>query len=89
MPVSAEKNLLADTSQIDEQNIIDPSAEELNILFDLAMKGELVIIEERAHQIEKQDRCYAAFVAQLIQFAQGFAEEELLEFVQGYMEVTK
>ncbi len=68
---------------------IAPSAEELAILFDLAMKGELVTIQERMQGLKNGDQRYAPFATQVIHFAKTFAEEELLAFVQGYMETGK
>ncbi|MCT7983854.1 AAA family ATPase [Laspinema sp. A4] len=65
---------------------IAPNAEELAILFDLAMKGELVTIQERVQRLLDGDRRYAPFATQVIHLATTFAEEELLAFVQGYME---
>ncbi|AFY82068.1 hybrid sensor histidine kinase/response regulator [Oscillatoria acuminata] len=65
---------------------IAPSPDELAILFDLAMKGELVTIQERVERLVDGDRRYAPFANQVIHLAKTFAEEELLACVQGYME---
>ncbi|MCT7983852.1 AAA family ATPase [Laspinema sp. A4] len=65
---------------------IAPNTEELTILFDLAMKGELVTIQQRVQQLADGDPRYAAFATQMIHLAKTFAEEELLALVQSYLE---
>ncbi len=69
------------------EEAIAPKPEELAILCDLAMKGELVTIQERVTHLQNSDPRYAAFATQVIHLAKTFAEEELLTFVQGYMKV--
>ncbi|MCT7983853.1 AAA family ATPase [Laspinema sp. A4] len=68
---------------------IAPKPEELVILFDLAMKGELVTIQERVQQLADADPRYVPFAIHVIQLAKTFAEEELLAFVQGYIKATE
>lgn len=84
--VSAEASLNAAAIPPQLSEAIAPNAEELAILFDLAMKGELVTIQERVQGLVDGDPRYAPFATQVIHLANTFAEEELLAFVQGYME---
>ncbi len=87
--ISSESSLTDAPIPPQSSAVIAPSAEELAILFDLAMKGELVTIQERVQRLEDGDPRYAPFATQVIHFAKTFAEEELLAFVQGYMETGK
>ncbi|MCT7973769.1 hybrid sensor histidine kinase/response regulator [Laspinema olomoucense] len=83
---SAESSLRPASIPPHWREAIAPKAEELAILFDLAMKGELVTIQERVQRLVDGDERYAPFATQVIHLATTFAEEELLAFVQGYME---
>ncbi|MCT7950967.1 AAA family ATPase [Ancylothrix sp. C2] len=74
----------APPSQIQPQEIIAPPSEEVAVLFDLAMKGELLTIEQRAKKLEAMDRRYAAFANHLIELAKSFEEDKLIEFVQQF-----
>jgi CheY-like chemotaxis protein len=71
-------------SQIQDQEMIPPPSEEVAILFDLAMKGELLTIEYRAIKLEAMDRSYAPFANQLLELAKNFEEDKLIEFVQQF-----
>jgi predicted ATPase/signal transduction histidine kinase/DNA-binding NarL/FixJ family response regulator/tRNA A-37 threonylcarbamoyl transferase component Bud32 len=83
---SAESSLSPAAIPPQLSEAIAPKAEELAILFDLAMKGELVTIQERVQRLTDGDPRYAPFATQVIHLAKTFAEEELLTYVQGYME---
>ncbi|MCT7969229.1 AAA family ATPase [Laspinema sp. D1] len=83
---SAESSLIPASIPPHLSEAIAPKAEELAILFDLAMKGELVTIQERVQRLVDGEPRYAPFATQVIHLAKTFAEEELLAFVQGYME---
>ncbi|MGL5192599.1 MAG: AAA family ATPase [Chroococcales cyanobacterium] len=84
--VSAESSLNPASIPPQLSEAIAPNPQELAILFDLAMKGELVTIQERMQRLVDGDPRYAPFATQVIHFAKTFAEEELLTYVQGYME---
>ncbi len=71
-------------SQIQDQQLIAPPSEEVAVLFDLAMKGELLSIEQRASKLKAIDMRYAPFANQLIELTRNFEEDKLVEFVQQF-----
>ncbi|MFB2969626.1 AAA family ATPase [Aerosakkonema sp. BLCC-F183] len=73
-------------SKIQNQKMIPPPPEELAVLLDLAMKGELVSIQERSEKLAVSHAQYVPFANQVIKLAKEFEEEKLLEFVQNFME---
>jgi CheY-like chemotaxis protein len=64
--------------------IVPPSAEEMAVLLDLAMMGDIRGIVEQAARIEALNRQWAAFALHLRQLAQGFKEKQILEFIRKY-----
>ncbi|MEG3987276.1 AAA family ATPase [Microcoleus sp. S28C3] len=81
---SSEDNFTAPPSQIQDQELIAPPSEEVAVLFDLAMKGELFSIDQRARKLIAMDMRYAPFANQLIELAKSFEEDKLVEFVQQF-----
>ncbi|MEG4444572.1 AAA family ATPase [Microcoleus sp. AT9_B5] len=71
-------------SQIQDQQLIAPPSEEVAVLFDLAMKGELLSIEKRASKLKAIDMRYAPFANQLLELTKNFEEDKLVEFVQEF-----
>ncbi|MEG4960331.1 MULTISPECIES: AAA family ATPase [unclassified Microcoleus] len=71
-------------SLIQDQQLIAPPSEEVAVLFDLAMKGELLSIEERASKLKAIDMRYAPFANQLLELTKNFEEDKLVEFVQQF-----
>lgn len=67
------------------EDIIAPSAEELAVLFDLAMMGDLRGIMERATQLEEMNQDWVPFAANLRQLAKGFKEKKILYLIEQYM----
>ncbi|MFN6560552.1 MAG: AAA family ATPase [Nostoc sp. ChiSLP01] len=66
--------------------IVPPSASELAILLDLAMRGDLRSIAERAVKLEEIDEELQPFATHLYQLAKGFKGKQILEFLQKYFE---
>ncbi|MDZ8104398.1 MAG: AAA family ATPase [Nostoc sp. DedQUE12a] len=66
--------------------IVPPSANELAILLDLAMRGDLRSIAERAVKLEEIDEELQPFATHLYQLAKGFKGKQILEFLQKYSE---
>ena len=66
-------------------SIVAPPKEELAILFDLAMMGDLRSIQENAEQLKHLSSQYIPFANHLIQLAKGFEEQKILEFIQQYI----
>lgn len=66
--------------------LLAPPREELAALFDLAMRGNLRGIQERATKLEQSDARFVPFANQLRQLAKGFQERKIREFIKNYME---
>lgn len=66
------------------ETIIPPPAEEMAVLLDLAMMGDLRSIIEKTAKIEALDRRYLPFAFHLRQLAKGYKERQILEFVKKY-----
>jgi predicted ATPase/signal transduction histidine kinase/DNA-binding NarL/FixJ family response regulator/tRNA A-37 threonylcarbamoyl transferase component Bud32 len=66
--------------------VVPPSASELAILLDLAMRGDLRSIAERAVNLEEMDDELQPFASHLYQLAKGFKGKQILEFLQKYSE---
>jgi hypothetical protein len=64
--------------------LIAPPAEEVAALLDLAMKGDLKGIMERADRLEALDKQWLPFATHLRQLARDFEDEKIVEFVKKY-----
>lgn len=64
--------------------IVAPSDEEMVVLFDLAMMGDLRGIAERAAKLEQLNEQWVPFATHLRQLAKGFEEQQILEFIKKY-----
>jgi signal transduction histidine kinase/CheY-like chemotaxis protein len=67
-----------------EESIVAPPTEEIAALLDLAMRGDLKGIVERAAYLEALDKQYVPFANHLRQLAKDFEDEKILKFVQQY-----
>ncbi len=65
---------------------LPPPSEELDILFDLAMRGNMQRVRERAAKIAQADDKYRPFANQLRQLAREFRDKEILTLIQQLME---
>ncbi len=65
---------------------IAPPAEELAVLFDLAMCGDLGGIQKQAENLQHLNAQYGAFSSHLIQLAKNFEEEKIIELLEMYRE---
>jgi hypothetical protein len=75
--------------QEDGTILLAPDRDELAILFDLAMKGNLTGLEKRAADLEQRDPRLRPFGQKLRQLAHAFEEDELIAFVAPYMEQAR
>jgi signal transduction histidine kinase/FixJ family two-component response regulator len=67
-----------------QTSIVAPPAEELAVLLDLAMRGNLRGIVERAAKLEELDKQWVPFATHLRQLAKGFKGKQILEFLKQY-----
>ncbi len=65
--------------------LVPPPPEELTVLLDLALKGELPRLRQRAQQVEQMGEQYRPFAAQLCQLTEVFDEDGVLMLIQRYM----
>jgi len=83
---SKEKDVAQAKAVSKDGPIIPPSAEELDILYELAMMGKMRKILERAAYIEELDEKYGPFTSQLHRLAKGFERDQLLALIKQYWE---
>lgn len=69
-----------------KQPLAPPPPEEIQILFDLAMKGDMAGLENRAAHLEQMGEENRPFANQLRQLAKNFEDEQILTLVESYME---
>ncbi|MCB0209890.1 MAG: response regulator [Anaerolineae bacterium] len=84
-PSSSTPNQPTPSSPASPQ-FIPPPLDELNVLYDLAMKGNMPGLYKRAVAIEQMNRQYEPFTHQLKALAKAFDEENVLAFVTPYLE---
>ncbi|UNU24804.1 PAS domain S-box protein [Microcoleus vaginatus] len=68
----------------DTNELIAPPATEMDILYELAMKGNFLEIVKQAVLLEALDPKYIPFAKILHQMAKDFQDEEILTFIQSY-----
>ncbi len=73
-----------DVSAPDEESFIPPPAEDMKVLYDLAMRGDVTGIREYAVRIEQLDMQYGAFARKLQELADGFQDMRILKLVEQY-----
>ncbi|MEG4865910.1 MULTISPECIES: hybrid sensor histidine kinase/response regulator [unclassified Microcoleus] len=81
---NAESEVFHNQSQIQHEEIIAPPAEQIDLLFELAMMGDLGGIQKQAEKLAQLDIKYVSFANHLNQLAKNFEEEKILEFVEKY-----
>ncbi|MEG4999251.1 hybrid sensor histidine kinase/response regulator [Microcoleus sp. B4-D4] len=81
---NAESEVFHNQSQIQREEIIAPPAEQINLLFELAMMGDLGGIQKQAEKLAQLDIKYVSFANHLNQLVKSFEEEKILEFVEQY-----
>jgi hypothetical protein len=67
--------------------IIVPPEEELQVLLELAMRGNIVEIGERANEIEALNRKFIPFANQLRQLAREFDDEQIRSLVKAHLTI--
>jgi signal transduction histidine kinase/CheY-like chemotaxis protein len=65
-------------------SFVAPPAEELAVLVDLAMRGDLRGITQRAAKLEELDQRWVPFTTHLRQLAKHFKGKQILEFLKKY-----
>ncbi|HEY9296781.1 MAG TPA: ATP-binding protein [Phormidium sp.] len=65
-------------------SLIAPPPEEIEILFELAMRGNVKGIVERTEHLEKLDKQFVSFAIELRQLAQGYQVKKIKEFIKSH-----
>jgi signal transduction histidine kinase/DNA-binding NarL/FixJ family response regulator len=71
-----------------EESLVPPPPEEMDILYDLAMRGNMRRLRERADYLEQLDKKFIPFACKLRQLARNFEDEQILALVEQYMEAS-
>jgi predicted ATPase/signal transduction histidine kinase/DNA-binding NarL/FixJ family response regulator/tRNA A-37 threonylcarbamoyl transferase component Bud32 len=75
-------------SKIQDKDLVPPPAEEISILLDLAMRGNLRAITQRMAQLEKLDEKFLPFATYLRQMAKEFKSKQIVDFIKKYSQST-
>ncbi len=73
----------------ESQDLVPPSPEELNILYELARRGNLRAIEEQASRLETMDVGLRPFARRLRQLAQAFEDRAVVALIEQYIEESE
>ncbi len=65
--------------------LVPPPPEEMEILHDLAMRGNMRRLREQAAYIEQLDKKFIPFARKLDQLARAYEDEQILILVEQYM----
>ncbi len=68
----------------EDEPMIAPPQEEIAVLLDLALRGDLRGITKRTTQLEALDQQWVPFATHLRQLAQGFKGKQIREFLKQY-----
>ena len=63
-----------------------PPQQELESLYELAQRGNMRSIEQRAESLAEMDERYAPFAGQLEALAKGYQSKAILQFVEQFLE---
>ncbi len=67
------------------QELVPPPPEEIEILYELAMLGNMKKIRDRAIHLEELDEKYVPIATKLKNLAQGFQEKAILNLIEQYL----
>ena len=84
---NAESEIYHKQSQVHDGEIIAPPADEMAVLFELAMRGDLGEIQKQAEKLTKMDVKYVSFARHLNQLVKNFDEAKILEFVEQHRDM--
>jgi len=87
--VSRKEQVTTDSEQLLNPQFIAPPPDELATLFDLAMRGNMRGLIERAARLEQLDAQFLPFTRELSQLAKTFQERRIREFIKYFMESQK
>ncbi|MEG5017928.1 MULTISPECIES: ATP-binding protein [unclassified Microcoleus] len=65
-------------------SVVAPPPEEIELLFELAMRGNVKGIVKRSEHLEKLDQKFVSFAVELRQLAQGYQVKKIKEFITSH-----
>jgi len=68
-----------------KDELVPPPQEEIAILFDLAMKGEIRRLRRHAAHIDRLDQAFKPFTQKLRQFIDAYDEDKILALIEKYL----
>lgn len=71
----------------EEGAIVVPPAEEMEVLYLLARRGDMHDITAQADRLAQLDECYRPFANRLISLARGYQSKALLQLVEEYRQI--
>lgn len=83
--IKSQTTPVSDSEPLLNREVIAPPPEELAILFDLAMRGNIKGIIDKATLLEQANQRFVPFTTQLRHFAKGFQERRIREFLKHYI----
>jgi hypothetical protein len=89
---TVENNSLTNQDTIEkttEKEIVAPFIFDLEELLELTFKGNFKVITKKVNALVESDEKYALFADKIRRFAQYFREQELLSFIQEYLNETR
>ena len=88
-PILNEETIIDKSYLPHDIALMAPSPEEIEILFDLAMQGNINSIVERAAELEKQDINLAPFATELQKLANEFQIKKIKDLIKSYRKQSK
>ncbi|NEQ28661.1 MAG: response regulator, partial [Microcoleus sp. SIO2G3] len=82
--IYAETSIPSEPSSAPPVEIIVPPKAAIAQLYKLALMGDLKGVLQQADRLDQTSDRFEPFAAKLRQFAKGFQEKELLEFIEQY-----
>ncbi|OCR00749.1 hybrid sensor histidine kinase/response regulator [Oscillatoriales cyanobacterium USR001] len=83
-PKKAESTTKLIPQILGNESLVIPSLEQLEILQDLAKKGNLKAIIKQAEELKQLDEKWVPFAEKISEMAKGFQEKKLREFLTQY-----
>ena len=84
-----ETKITVDKSNSDDRILKVPPAEEMKILYELALLGNMKKIRQRAAYLKELDANYIPFADRLQDLAKGFREKAIVNLVEQYLNPVK
>ena len=84
LPLGVREGLHPPENSLQTAELVPPPAEELALLFDLAMKGRVKTLLEEVERLEQLDDKFVPFVKELRQLAKNFQIKKIRAFIKQY-----